>query len=95
MEQKITDMIIHMSHSHGQIARIIDAERQIAVRIAQIIHAIPDAEPAFDGTDGLIENTGRINKSVVSYLNSIADLEEAMAENLGLVIKELKDQDEE
>lgn len=95
MEQKITDMLIHLSHSHGQIARIIDAERHVAVRIAQIIHAIPDAEPAFDGTDGLIENAGRINKSVIAYLNSIADLEEAMAENLGLVIKELKDQDEE
>ncbi|WP_019638568.1 hypothetical protein [Paenibacillus fonticola] len=95
MEQKITEMIIHMSHSHGQIARIIDAERQVAVRMAQIIHSIPDADPDFDGTDGLIENTGRINKSVVAYLNSIADLEEAMAENLELVIKELKVQDEE
>ncbi|AZK48365.1 nucleoside-diphosphate sugar epimerase [Paenibacillus lentus] len=95
MDQKITDMLIHMSHSHGQIARIIDAERHVVVRIAQIIHAIPDAEPAFDGTDGLVESAGRINKSVVAYLNSIADLEEAMAENLELVIKELKDQDEE
>ncbi|WP_148499991.1 nucleoside-diphosphate sugar epimerase [Paenibacillus ihumii] len=95
MDQKITDMIIHLSHSHGQIARIIDAERHVAVRIAQIIHAIPDAEPAFDGTDGLIESAGRINKSVIAYLNSIADLEEAMAQNLELVIKELRDQDEE
>ncbi|GIP57308.1 nucleoside-diphosphate sugar epimerase [Paenibacillus sp. FSL W8-0186] len=95
MEQKITELIIHLSHSHAQIARILDAERQVAVRIAQIIHAIPDAEPAFDGTDGLIESAGRINKSVVSYLNSIAELQEAMAENLELVVKELKDQDEE
>ncbi|WP_110933854.1 nucleoside-diphosphate sugar epimerase [Paenibacillus bouchesdurhonensis] len=95
MDQKITEMIIHLSHSHGQIARIIDAERHVAVRIAQIIHAIPDAEPAFEGTDGLIESAGRINKSVVAYLSSIADLEEAIAENLELVIKELRDQDEE
>lgn len=95
MEQKITEMIAHMSHSHQQMARVIDAERQVAVRMAQIVHAIPDAEPAFAGTPGILENTGRINKSVVSYLNAIADLQEAMAENLGLVIKELKGQEEE
>ncbi|MFD1178292.1 nucleoside-diphosphate sugar epimerase [Paenibacillus puldeungensis] len=95
MEQKITEMIVHMSHSHQQMARVIDAERQVAVRMAQIVHAIPDAEPAFAGAPGILDNTGRINKSVVSYLNAIADLQEAMAENLGLVIKELKGQEEE
>ncbi|GBK71072.1 MAG: nucleoside-diphosphate sugar epimerase [Paenibacillus macerans] len=95
MEQKITEIIAHMSHSHQQMARVIDAERQVAVRMAQIVHAIPDAEPAFEGTSGILENAGRINKSVISYLNAIADLEEAMAENLGVVIKEMKSQDEE
>lgn len=95
MEEKITEIIVHMSHSHQQMARVIDAERQVVVRMAQIVHAIPDAEPVFEGVSGLIENTGRINKSVISYLNAIADLQEAMAENLGFVLKELRSQDEE
>ncbi|RCX19768.1 nucleoside-diphosphate sugar epimerase [Fontibacillus phaseoli] len=95
MEQKITEIIVHMSHSHQQMARVIDAERQVAVRMAQIVHAIPDAEPAFEGTSGLLENSGRVNKSVISYLNAIADLQEAMAENLGYVMKEIRGQDEE
>ncbi|NWL88829.1 MULTISPECIES: nucleoside-diphosphate sugar epimerase [unclassified Paenibacillus] len=95
MEEKITEIIVHLSHSHQQMARVMDAERQVVVRMAQIVHAIPDAEPGFEGVPGLIENTGRINKSVISYLNAIADLQEAMAENLGFVLKELRSQDEE
>lgn len=95
MEQKITEIIVHMAHSHQQMARVIDAERQVAVRMSQIVHAIPDAEPDFEGTSGFLENTGRINKSVISYLNAIADLEEAMAGNLGHVMKELQGSEEE
>ncbi|RUT29150.1 nucleoside-diphosphate sugar epimerase [Paenibacillus zeisoli] len=95
MEQKITDLIVHMSHSHQQMARVIDAERQVAVRMAQIVHDLPDSEPSFDGIDGLMENAGRVNKNVVSYLNALADLQEALAENLGLVIKEMNAEDEE
>lgn len=95
MEQKITDIITHMSHSHTQMARVIHAEREVAVRMSQILHAIPDHMPAFDGTEGVMENAGRVNKSVISYLNAIADLEEAMAENLGYVMKELRVSDEE
>ncbi|MNC69068.1 hypothetical protein D3C75_1197250 [compost metagenome] len=84
-----------MSHSHTQMARVIQAERQVAVRMSQLLHAIPDDMPAFDGTEGVMENAGRVNKSVISYLNAIADLEEAMAENLGYVMKELRVSDEE
>ncbi|WMT40199.1 nucleoside-diphosphate sugar epimerase [Paenibacillus sp. D2_2] len=95
MEEKITEIIVHMSHSHQQMARVMDAERQVVVRMSQIVHAIPDVLPEFDGVPGLIANTGRVNKSVISYLNVIADLQEAMAENLGLVLKEMRSQDEE
>lgn len=95
MEDKITEIIVHLSHSHQQMARVIDAERHVTVRMGQIVHAIPDVEPGFEGVEGMLENTGLVNKSVVSYLNAIADLEEAMAENLGLVIKEMRDPGEE
>jgi hypothetical protein len=95
MEQKVTEIISHMSHSHTQMARVIQAERQVAVRMSQLLHAIPDDLPSFDGTEGVMENASLVNKSVVSYLNAIADLEEAMAENLGYVIKELRDSNEE
>ncbi|MNE31651.1 hypothetical protein D3C76_100410 [compost metagenome] len=95
MEDKITEIIVHLSHSHQHMARVIDAERQVSVRMAQIVHAIPDVEPAFEGVPGMLENTGLVNKSVVSYLNAVADLQEALAENLGIVVKEMKDLSEE
>ncbi|AWB45815.1 nucleoside-diphosphate sugar epimerase [Paenibacillus sp. CAA11] len=95
MEQKVTDIITHMAHSHQQMARVLDAERQIAVRMAQIIHELPDKQPEFDGIDGMMESAGRINKSLVSYLNVIADLQEAMAENLTHVMSELKSLEDE
>lgn len=95
MEQKITDIIMHMGHSHQQLARIIDAERHIIVRMADIVHALPDHTPNFDGVEGLMDSSSSIKKSLIAYLNSIAELEEAMAENLSQVVSELKGPDEE
>ncbi|WP_099093094.1 nucleoside-diphosphate sugar epimerase [Paenibacillus yonginensis] len=95
MDQKITDILMHMAHSHQQLARVIDAERHITVRMAQIVHALPDEEPDFEGVEGMLESTSSVNKSIIAYLNSIADLEEAIAENLTQVMTELKGSEEE
>ncbi|CAH0118462.1 MULTISPECIES: nucleoside-diphosphate sugar epimerase [unclassified Paenibacillus] len=95
MHQKISEMIVHMSYSHQHMARVIDAKRQVAVRMSQIIHALPDRHPEFSGVDGLIENSAIVTKNIVAYLNSIADLQEAVAENLTHVMKEIGDQGEE
>lgn len=95
MDQTITDILMHMAHSHQQLARVIDAERHITVRMAQIIHALPDQEPDFEGVEGMMENTSSLNKSIIAYLNSLADLQEAMAENLTQVMGELKGSEEE
>ncbi len=95
MEQKITDILMHMAHSHQQLARVMDAERHITVRMAHIVHELPDSEPDFEGVDGLMESTSSINKSIIAYLNSIADLQESMAENLTQVMSELKGSEEE
>lgn len=95
MDQKVTDILMHMAHSHQQLARVIDAERHISVRMAQIVHALPDQELDFEGVESMMENTASLNKSLIAYLNSIADLQEAMAENLTQVMNELKGSDEE
>ncbi|GAB6991512.1 hypothetical protein [Paenibacillus pini] len=95
MQSKIDEMLNHMSHSQQQMARVLDAERQMAVRMSQVIHALPDVHPEFEGVSGLIENSGQINKSIIAYLGSIADLQEALAETLGYVMKELGSHEEE
>ncbi|MDT3428380.1 hypothetical protein J2Z22_003972 [Paenibacillus forsythiae] len=95
MQNKITKILEHMAHSHEQMARILDAERHVAVRMAQIVHDLPDAEPEFGGSAGVIESAGQVNKNIIAYLNAFADLQEAVAEQVGRVIKELNGQEEE
>ncbi len=47
VQSKITKVLQHMAHTHEQMARILDAERHVAVRMSQIVHDLPDAEPDF------------------------------------------------
>lgn len=95
MQNKVTEIIVHLANSQKHMASVIEAKRHVAVRMAQIIHAIPDQQPSFDGVSGLLEGSGMITKSIVSYLNSIAELQEAIAENLTHVMREMNEQQEE
>ncbi|TKH46734.1 nucleoside-diphosphate sugar epimerase [Paenibacillus sp. FSL R10-2782] len=95
MHNEIDDLLIHISHSQQQMSRLLDAERQVVVRMSQIIHELPDEEPRFDGIPGILDSSGQVNKSIVAYLNGIADLQEAMAEMLVRVVKETAYPDEE
>ncbi|MFS0723266.1 nucleoside-diphosphate sugar epimerase [Paenibacillus sp. 1P07SE] len=89
MEHSIDQVIEHLSASQRYLARILDAERHVAVRMGEVIDALPDQDPAFEGVPELIENVQLITKSVVGYLNSLADLEETLADQLSHVMKEL------
>jgi hypothetical protein len=95
MQNKVDNLLVNISHSHQQMARLLDAERQVVVRMSQVIHDLPDEDPRFDGIPGILDSSGQVNKSIVSYLNGIADLQEAMAEMLVRVVKEVTDPEEE
>ncbi|MFP4978929.1 nucleoside-diphosphate sugar epimerase [Paenibacillus sp. CN-4] len=95
MQNQITKVLQHMAHTHEQMARILDAERHVAVRMAQIVHDLPAEDPDFGDSAGLIESAGQVNKNIIAYLNAIADLEEALADQVGRVIKEMNGTDEE
>ncbi|AOZ91966.1 nucleoside-diphosphate sugar epimerase [Paenibacillus crassostreae] len=93
MQSKIDGMIHHMSNSQQQMARVLDAERQMAAHMAQIIHNLPDSKVEFEGITTIINHTREVNKSIISYLFGLADLEESLATNLNYVIKELGNQE--
>jgi hypothetical protein len=95
MEQKVDEILLHVSQSQQQLTRLLETERHVAVRMAQIIHNLPDEDPEFGGLNGLMDNSSEVNKSVIAYLNGLADLQESMAELLERVMKELNGQDEE
>jgi hypothetical protein len=95
VQDQVTSIIGHMSKSHMEIARILEAKRQNIVNTAHVIGALPNANLQFDGALTIGSNAIDISKSVTLYLNSLAELEEAIADNLELVIKELAEYEDE
>ncbi|WP_456289520.1 nucleoside-diphosphate sugar epimerase [Paenibacillus sp. AK002] len=93
MEKKIDDMVEYLSHSQQQLARILEAQRHAAVRMAQIIHSLPNHEiqaseepnsrggPSLGGSLGGQLLGGRSSGSQVEQVNSsIAAYLNAMAD---------------
>lgn len=95
MKHLVNEMIEHMSSSHQHLARVLEAKRHVAVRMAQIVHSLPDQHPEFDGLGGLMDNAHRVTKNVINYLRSIAELQEMMADNLSHIFRELDGNEEE
>ncbi|MBW5447383.1 nucleoside-diphosphate sugar epimerase [Cohnella sp. CFH 77786] len=91
MQKIMTDIVVQLSQSHQQMARILEAKRQVTVRSAELAHSIPDVHPELGGIEGLLEGSSQLTKSVVAYLNSLAELEEAVAESLTNVVKATQD----
>jgi hypothetical protein len=94
MERKITTIISHIMNSQQQMAKILESERYIVDHIARIVNVIPDRQPSFSTTDAIVKNASEVTKNVSSYLTSLADFEEAVADNLTAVMKELQIKDE-
>lgn len=90
MEHQVTLSIEHMAKSHQELARLLEAKRDIVVHLSDIINALPDGNISFCDKDDMIKSCSEITTNVVSYLNSIGDLEEALADNLSCVMKEFK-----
>ncbi|MNP62495.1 hypothetical protein D3C76_1577840 [compost metagenome] len=84
-----------MSKSHRELARIIQAEKDIVFQMSQLIAAIPDRHDSVAGTESAAENAAEIAKSITMYLSSLADLEEAIAQNLTYIVPELSPNQEE
>lgn len=95
VQELYTEMIVHLAQSHQQMARILDAKRRVTVRMAQLVDVLPDVHPHFNGLDGLLDNTSQVTKTVVAYLNSLADLEEAVADSLTNIVKATSGETEE
>jgi hypothetical protein len=91
MQYIVTEMIEHMSRSHEQMARVMESKRHVAVRMAQMVHALPDEHPDFDGVPGLLEHSQAVTRSVIAYLNTIAELEDSLATTIASVMRELQE----
>jgi len=94
MYRTMTGIIGHLAHSHLQMARILSAERQVVTRAAEMVSGLPDTSWS-DDLSRMLDSAADVTKSVISYLNGLADLEEAMADSLSQVLAALREADEE
>lgn len=104
MENKINDMVEHLSHSQQQMARIFEAQRHAAVRMAQIIHSLPNHQlrppnihslpnrqlQSSDETKSSEGQVEQVNGSIAAYLNAMADMQQMVADTLEVAMKELR-----
>ncbi|MFE4568589.1 hypothetical protein [Paenibacillus chitinolyticus] len=90
MEREKDALVRHISRSHLELAKILHYKSEVAAHMAGLIGQIPDKNPAFADNETLLSQSVNVTRNVTSYLSSLADLEEALATNLGLVVKELE-----
>jgi hypothetical protein len=95
VQQEITSIIAHMAKSHVEMARVLEAKRQSITNMAHIISALPNETIQFSGAEEIATNSIDLTKSVTAYLNSLADLAEAIGDNLEMVVKEMSELEEE
>ncbi|MNG33406.1 hypothetical protein D3C84_1196500 [compost metagenome] len=81
--------------SHSQMGRILETHRHVSTQMATIAGELPDSHPQFEGLANLQKRALQLTKNVTAYLNSLAELEEAMAKQTELVMKEIHVPDEE
>lgn len=80
-------MIHHLSQSYAQLARILEANKQAAVRASELICGISDANAGLGGTEGVLDGASQVTKSVIAYLNGLAELEDSLAGSLLNIVK--------
>ncbi len=95
MEQRVTKIISHIAASHREMSRILETHRSVSTQMATIASDIPDSHPNFDGIGMLQEQALQLTKNITAYLNSLANLEEAIAQQTEIVMKEMKDPEDE
>ncbi|WP_282941175.1 nucleoside-diphosphate sugar epimerase [Paenibacillus sp. RC67] len=95
MQRQLDNIIEHMSISQLEMAKILEAQRHIAVLAGQFIHDIPHEHPSFGDIEMLTDNSLNVTKNIAAYLNSLADLADTLAENLIIVMKGIDSSDEE
>ncbi|MBB3113632.1 hypothetical protein FHS18_005745 [Paenibacillus phyllosphaerae] len=95
MQHLVTEMIEHMSRSQEQMVRVLEAKRHVAVRMSQMVNALPSEYPDFDGMGGLMQNSQAVTQNVIGYLNTLAELQETLAVTIGSIMKEMDSGEQE
>ncbi|MNW06230.1 hypothetical protein D3C71_2025980 [compost metagenome] len=77
------------------MGRRLETHRHVSAQMATIVGELPDSHPEFEGLEMLQKRALQLTKNVTAYLNSLAELEETLAMQTELVMKDIHVPDEE
>lgn len=95
MQQIVTEIIEHMSHSQRHLARMLEAERDVTLKMSELVQALPDNRSNAGETEELMDQAQLLTQSVITYLASLADLQEILALQLRHIMRELNPSESE
>lgn len=85
-------MIQHIAHSQARLADILTAKQPVVEHAVFMLSGL-SAAPGDTVEDQSVYSAAMM-KSLISYLNGFAELEDALADNLSLVMKEMAEHEE-
>lgn len=85
-------MLEHMAKSQHELANILEAKRFVVAHMAMMVKQIPDKDPSFGEIKPLMGYSLDTTKGIATYLNSLADLEDALADNIAPILVMMKEE---
>ena len=95
MEKQIKATLEGMAKSQEEMARLLDAESIIVARMADVIGSVSARDLNDESPDPYTEALRSVAREISVYLQSLGDLEHALADNVKAAVKELRAPDEE
>lgn len=89
MDHHVTLSMEFMVKSHHELVRTLAAERDAAVHASRVIGALPNDGPVPGERETALELSLDVMQNVAAYLSSLSDLEEAVADQLEIILNEI------
>ncbi|MDD9269964.1 hypothetical protein ACFPES_23185 [Paenibacillus sp. GCM10023248] len=80
-----------MAKSQHKLADILEAKRFAVEHMAVLVGQIPDKDPSLGEIKTLMEHSLEVTKGIATYLNSLADLENALSDNIAPIMNMMKE----
>lgn len=91
MEKLTAELLKHVAKAHEELARILKSTRDISMHTADhIVGTLPDHHLTFGAQDVILTHALDLTANVTAFLNSLGDLQEALADSLEPVIEQIQ-----
>jgi len=96
MEKQLEALLEHVAKAHEELSRILKSTKEISMHTAEyVVGELPDRDLTFGGQDVILNHALMLAGNVTAYLNSLGELEAALADSLEPVMEQLHGQSDE